>query len=44
VDILNFLLDQNGSDEDGPLADLVNIVGTLISEYEQKQYGEFAEP
>jgi HTH-type transcriptional regulator/antitoxin HigA len=44
VDVLNHLLDQGGSDEQHPLADLVNIVGTLIAEYERQHHGEFSEP
>ncbi len=44
VDVLNHLLDQGGSDEQHPLAELVNIVGTLIAEYERQHHITFAEP
>lgn len=43
VDILNLLLDQGGSDEQHPLADLVNVVGTLVAEYEREHQQAFVE-
>ncbi len=37
VNILNQLLDAGGADERSSLADLVNLLGSLIGDYENAQ-------
>lgn len=38
VATMNSLLDQGGANEDGPLADLVATLGTLVAEYDATHY------
>lgn len=35
VSVLNQLLDAGGADEDSPLADLINTLGSLVADYEE---------
>lgn len=45
VSLMNSMLDAIGDDEDHPLSDLLNLIGDLISKYEQKHYAiEQVEP
>lgn len=45
VSLMNSMLDAIGDDEDHPLSGLLNLIGDLISKYEQKHYAiEQAEP
>ena len=42
---MNSLLDAAGDDEDHPLSGLLNLIGDMISKYEQEHYAiEPAEP
>ncbi|MGS0741341.1 hypothetical protein ACVBEF_05855 [Glaciimonas sp. GG7] len=38
VSLMNFLIETAGDDDDHPLSDLLDIVGDLVSTYEQKHY------
>lgn len=40
VDVLNQLIDQIGSDEDHPLASLMEVIGVLIEKYEDEHVPE----
>ena len=43
--LMNSLLDATGDDEDHPLSGLLNLIGDMISKYEQEHYAiEPAEP
>jgi len=43
--IMNTLLDQIGDDEDHPLADLLDVISTLVADYEDTHWAEVgAEP
>ena len=45
VDLMNILLDTTGGDEDHPLSGLLDLVGDIVSKYEQEHYAiEAAEP
>lgn len=45
VTLMNSLLDTTGDDEDHPLSGLLDLVGDMVSRYEQEHYAiEAAEP
>lgn len=45
VTLMNSLLDTTGDDEDHPLSGLLDLVGDMVSKYEQEHYAiEAAEP
>lgn len=45
VALMNSLLDTTGDDEDHPLSGLLDLVGDMVSKYEQEHYAiEAAEP
>ena len=45
VALMNSLLDTTGDDEDHPLSGLLDLIGDMVSKYEQEHYAiEAAEP
>lgn len=38
VGLMNSLLDTTGDDEDHPLSGLLDLVGDMVSKYEQEHY------
>lgn len=38
VDLMSFLLDEAGDDADHPLSGLLDLVGDMVSKYEQEHY------